>query len=215
MLIPSLLPASEDLLDRAIVEAYEGARHQLEIKPFEGGLDGIFPVYGALSMTEAITFRWRGKKIQGALPVFVFGKKTFSIRPRDKKIILSAEALGLKSGQKYEWYLGRKEGEKIIAQSRVFRFEILSSQSADRLKKDLENLISLPAKTKEGRRFMEAQIYYKYRMYHAMVALLEPLYKMAPTESLRKPLFLGYVKLGRHHEAKKFAPNFGAPKNHR
>lgn len=206
-MIPSLLLASADKLNPAIEEAYEGAKHSLELHPFEGGIEGIFPVYGNLQMSVPdFWFLWRGKKIKGEKPVLVFreqgGKtqKTWDVSGKTGGLLVRTRSLNLKRGKEYEWFLGRLEGEEVIAQSRVFRFRILSKEESRRLQKAIEQ---------NKAKFLKAQIYFNYRLYHDMVALLEPRYKMAPSESLRKLLFLGYVRLGRHHEAKKFGPKSG------
>ncbi len=212
-LTPLLLLANAEKLNPAIEEAYEGARHSLEIHPFEGGIEGVFPVYGKISLQKEISFQWRGRNVSGKKPVLCLFEREknedcFEVVGTNKKI--TASQLGLRRGHAYQWYLGRMEKGKIIAQSRVFRFTLLSQEESEKLAKELE-------KTKGGL-LLKGQIYYSFQMYHDMVALLEPRYKMATSEGLRKLLFLGYARLGRHHEAKKFrggAPKVSAPKSGR
>lgn len=176
----------------------------------EGGIEGLYPLYGALMLSESLEFKWSGKKISGEHPfLFIFENenekpKTFSIQSKEKKKKIVSRELGLKKGKTYHWYLGNAEAQGPIAQSRVFSFRILSAEEEKMLTADLKEVAGRPLPRKDCRDFLKAQVFYKYALYHDMVEVLQPLYKMAHTEPLKQLLFLGNVRLGRYAEAKKF-----------
>jgi len=173
----------------------------LDLHQPPGGIEGITPIYGTIPLEGAIEFRWRGKPILGKKPLLVFveeGKspKFFLLSRETKKKKLKREELEIQEGKSYQWYLGRLEkGNKIISQSRVFSFRILSNNELKRLTQEL---------SKSDSDFLEAQVFYNYQMYHDMVNMLESLRKRYTAPEIRKLLFLGYVRLGRHWEAKKY-----------
>lgn len=180
-----------------------GVKHGLEIHPPAGGIEGIFPVFGKIVKPKQLTFRWQGK-VKGEKPaLFLFAEGKIKQRAlllpvQAETVTLPVSESELPAGKVYHWYLGRIESGKHIGQSRVYAFEFLSKNQTRELTSQLTKLGDLP--------FLQAQIYYHYQLYHDMVGLLESLYSDNKTEGLKRLLFLGYVRLGRHGEAKKFAP---------
>lgn len=187
-----------------------GERAPLDLGPPPGGIQGLYPVAGNMQIPPSILFRWKGKNISGENPALIFGESLFFVMADAKNISLSRQELSLEKGNEYRWYLGRVENDphqtlkKPVAQSRVYSFRILSDKEDRRLQKELSRLSSLPTKTTEGREFLKAQVFYNYKMYHAMVDVLNSLHKKYRTPGIRKLLFLGYVRLGLDREAKKF-----------
>lgn len=199
----------EDAL-RAAKMGPPGVKAGLEIRPPEGGIEGIYPVAGLIDPGGNLHFQWQGEKVKGKTPSFFFfeeernGHQSFPIRSKDKSILLDAKELGLKPGENYRWYLGRMEKGKGIAQSRVYSFSLLQKKNRRALENDFKKLGAMNLATSEGADFLRAQLFYQNKMYHDMVALLEPLYKIVRDKWLKRLLFLGYVRLGRHREAEKY-----------
>ncbi|MBI5299659.1 MAG: tRNA uridine-5-carboxymethylaminomethyl(34) synthesis enzyme MnmG [Deltaproteobacteria bacterium] len=180
-----------------------GKKAPLDIHPPEGGIQGLYPIYGSIQISPAINFQWKGKNISGENPALICEKGIFFVETDDKNLSLTRQELHLEKGKNYHWYLGHS-ADKTIAQSRVYSFHVLSDKEENQLKKDLSKLSSIPVSTKEGKDFLKGEIFYNYQMYHDMVDVLGSLHKKYKTPGLRKLLFLGYVRLGLHREAKKF-----------
>lgn len=182
---------------------------------FEGGIEGIFPVAGAILPERVIRFEWRGESLKGKKPAFIFLKEgtnrhqVFPVGADTKEItigvghLLGVPRLGVRHLLNYRWYVGRLESGKPIAQSRVFSFSILTPTEGEALKNDLLQLEKRSLKT-EGADFLKAQIFYHYRLYHEMVLTLQSLHQKFKSAAVRRLLFLGYVKLGKLNEAEKF-----------
>lgn len=174
---------------------------KVSIHPEAGGIEGIAPVYGALEPSPTLSFEWRGKNILGDKPAFIifeaggFHHQPYFVGRDAKRISFETKELGLQRGKEYRWYLGRLEKKELIAQSRVFTFRILSEKESKNLAREL-------VEAKAG--FSKALVYYKYQMYHSTVDSLKVLYRERPTSDIKRLLYLGYVKLGRPREAKKY-----------
>lgn len=175
----------------------------------EGGIEGVTPIYGAIRLSEKILFQWDGEAVQGvqpALMVFESGSLNhipFNIKTTDKAVFIPAKRMGLKAGHEYHWYLGSLQGSELVGQSRFFSFRVLSEREEQDLQRDLKHLRQLKLVSKDGEDLLKAQIFYKYDLYHDMVATLQPLYVTYPQEeSITRLLFLGYVKIGKRQEAK-------------
>lgn len=188
-----------------------GVNTSLEIRPPEGGVRGIFPVYGNIDFAQSLSFQWSGRKILGSGPSLIVTKKgveparIFPLKRSRQEVVFSAEQLGLVRGGDYAWYLGHLQDKQPIGQSRVFTFHVLTAEVSQRLQKDLAAIKVLPLKTGEGREFLKAQIFYRYQMYHDMIDILKTLWKKIPERGVNRFLYLGYVRLGRHDEAQKYA----------
>ncbi|MDO8527755.1 MAG: hypothetical protein Q7T03_08720 [Deltaproteobacteria bacterium] len=181
-----------------------------DLRPPAGGIRGVAPVYGALALPDGIHFQWKGKSILSSDPVLVFINPTksepllFPVKKDQKELSVKSSELCLEPGAEYSWYLGHLKKGKPIGQSRVFTFRILSESEKQNLDKDLNGLKTLPATSMEGRDFLKAQIFYKFKMYQDMVETLKPLYKKYHTSGIGRFLYLGYIRLGRHDEAEKY-----------
>lgn len=187
-----------------------GVAAPLEIYPFEGGIEGLYPVFGSVRHQKTLSFRWRGEPIQGSRPtlfIFDFGDTDhipFPISSAQQGIQVSARRIRLKPGKEYRWYLGRIEGNEPVAQSRVFSFKVLTKSQEKRLHADLASVNNLSLDSSDAKDFLKGQVYYNYHLYHDMVTMLEPIYQAHPGPELQQLLFLGYVKIGKRAEAKKF-----------
>lgn len=81
----------------------------------------------------------------------------------------------------------------------------LSSEKSASLATDLKQIDSLGLE-KDGQALMQAQVYYKYQQYQKMVNLLIPVYRTQnpPTDMVKNLLALGFQKMGKPDEAKKY-----------
>lgn len=200
-------PALNDS-DRAMKMGPAGIYAPIEIYPFEGGIEGVYPVYGALRKQKSIRFQWRGADVKGEKPSFILFEhgslehQTFFIKSDSKEIVIPTAQLKVQPSNIYLWYLGRVENNQPIGQSRVFRFQFLSDQEEEDLASDLKVVEAADAPNQDVRNFLKSQVFYKYELYHDMVSLLIPLYEKYPNESVAKLLYLGYVKIGKREAAK-------------
>lgn len=81
----------------------------------------------------------------------------------------------------------------------------LSPEKSSALAADLKQIDSLGLE-KDGQSLMQAQVYYKYQQYQRMVNLLVPVYRAQtpPTDMVKNLLVLGFQKMGKSDEAKKY-----------
>lgn len=82
---------------------------------------------------------------------------------------------------------------------------ILSPERSKQMEADIKQINSLGL-DKDGYALMQAQVYYKYSQNQKVVNTLLPIYKSQnpPTEMVKSLLALGYERLGRPDEAKKY-----------
>lgn len=207
--LPPPYTALEDAINVAKMGPV-GLKAKLSMHPPKGYIQGLYPINGTIFPTTKIIFEWKGKDVFGEKPTFFFFEdsknpkyKIFSITTKTKRLELSAQELGLEEGKTYHWFLGRLE-EWPKSQSQVYSFQILSTKDEARLNHDFKTVDALHISTKEGEDFLKANIFYHYQMIHDMINLLQPIYTKRPSRSLRRLLFLGYVRLGRPVEATKY-----------
>lgn len=182
---------------------------ELKVIPPVGGIYGVYPRETAIQLNKQIRFQWQVESLEGnnlAVVVFESGKphRGFAIGPAGRQKNVSAKELKLKKGGNYNWYIGEKQGKQYIAKSQRFTFSILSAADEKRLVAELKQIDALGLATNEGKNFLKAQTYFPFKMYDAMVTLLEPLYQKNPTPAVQKLLFLAYVKMGRLDVAKRY-----------
>ena len=183
---------------------------QLKVTPAVGGIEAVYPNNTTIRLVDDIVLQWSGTDTRGEKPVLVFfesGQKpqTFDLTAAQKQFSLNGKTLGLAKGKTYNWYLGRLEKGKPIAQSQKFSFQTLGEVKEVELEMSLANLKSLNPETPEGEAFLKAQVFYQYKMYDRMVAELEPLYATNKTGALKRLLFLGNIRMGKKAQAKQYA----------
>ncbi|MDP2600835.1 MAG: hypothetical protein Q8P84_08920 [Deltaproteobacteria bacterium] len=207
--LPPPYTALEDAINVAKMGPV-GVKAPLAIHPPVGGIQGIFPIYGDILPSSTLQFEWRGKDILGEKPVFIIfekhskEQKIFSLKAGAKKFSINPAKEKIKEGAEYHWYLGRIKNGKPVAQTRVYSFEILSEKNQKKLSRDLEGLSALKLSSREGETFLKSQIFYHYKLYHNMIDSILPMYQKRPSRSLRRILYLGFVRLGRYSQAQKY-----------
>lgn len=171
-------------------------------------LEAIYPAETTILMPKNITFAWN-MNLKFPKPVVVFEGpeglyKRFDIDPKSpKSLTASAKELGLHKGNKYSWYLASRSDKKGRGRTRRFNFTIMSEAQEKSLKKDLAT-INETASTDDGRAFLTAQLYYNHKMMYDMVQTLLPLWNKNKSPAIKKLLKLGYARMGRASEARKY-----------
>lgn len=174
------------------------------------GHQGLYPAGIAMELPENINFKWeKDDKIRIDNPVIVIegnNKEKLLVEKisLDKsEIEICSCKLSIHSGGEYSWYLASQDGDKILGKSRRFHFSILSEAEVQQLKKDSETINSMDM-SEDGKNFLLAQMYFKYKMYDKMTETLLPLWKKEKTDTVKKQLFVGYTKMGITKEAMKY-----------
>lgn len=190
-----------------------------EVIPYVGGIEGIFPAGTSVTMEDltsqgVVGFKWSGPTIQGEKPILALyeegGSPLFFPIVSDlgstEIPLKKLKKLNLSEGKTYRWYLGQLEKGKPVSQSQGFSFEIVRSSEVEKMNAELGQLTSLGLDSKEAGDWMQAQIFYKYKMYQRMVDTLSPIYEQYQTPAIQRLLFLGYVRMGKYSRAKEFLP---------
>ncbi len=174
------------------------------------GPEAIYPVETAIESTPEITFLWSQRiPLNFANPVIVVddaSKKRITykkIAPANNRIAIKASELKLAPGKAYSWYFASNQNGKMSGQSRRFNFSVLSEAAQKKLNEDKAKVQALSI-SEEGKKFLTAQLYYRFKMTADMVRELLPIWQKNQTDTIKKLLFFGYAKMGQPEEAKKY-----------
>jgi len=172
------------------------------------GLYALYPRSTAIDLGERTNFIW-SKPIDFKDPVLVVDdakKKRIALanlKAGDTSFDRRTAKLHLKSGESFSWFLAERKGNDVKGKTARFTFKTLSKPEAAALAGEMGKVRSLDMSA-DGKRFLEAQIYFQHGMYYDAANALKSLYGKSKAPFIKKLLRLSYTKMGLANEAEKY-----------
>ena len=186
-----------------------GAKKQKVVSSAMFGVAGTYPIYTSIRKPGMpFTLMWSPEsKITWTNPVLVVEnaqkERIFleAIKPNQISLDACPCKMGLKPGEKYSWYLGQQNADKVLPRSQRYPFTLLSSKAEAALQTDLKTVEALPLETAFAKDVLKAQVYFKYEMWDEMMKTLRPLHQAGEQNLVSDLLFLGAAHMGLAKEA--------------
>jgi len=193
-----------------VKEAGGGGRLAIDFDKLGGqGLIALYPSGTVVRIGPTIEFRWSepvGKDwVNPTLALFDVAGKRVSELPLgigDTSLSICPCKLGLRPGADYKWFLATAD-KGLSSKTHEFKFSTLSDNETRRLDNELSKISSSDL-SEDGKALLDAQIYFSHSMYEEAVKGLSPAYARSPSPYAKKLLYLGYMRMGRIAEAKKY-----------